>query len=98
MKSASPPYTAVIEWLPRINPDVLNVAIPEPFSVPVPRIVDPSSNVTVPVGVPEPGDVTVAVNVTDYPKTDGFAPEANAVEVVASMAVKSASSLSVPPR
>ena len=85
MKSASPPYTAVIEWLPRINPDVLNVAIPEPFSVPVPRIVDPSSNVTVPVGVPEPGAsaVIVAVNVTDWPNAEGLAEETTA-DVVAS--------------
>jgi hypothetical protein len=41
--------------------------------VPVPRVVLPSLKVTVPVGVPAPGATaaTVAVNVTDWPKTDG---------------------------
>ena len=40
----------------------------------VPMETPPSSNVTMPVGVPTPGDValTVAVNVTLWPKTDGF--------------------------
>ena len=40
----------------------------------VPRLVRPSRNVTVPVGVPEPGGValTMAVAVTDWPKTLGF--------------------------
>jgi hypothetical protein len=50
------------------------VAIPEPFSVPVPSVVAPSLKVTVPVGVgPEP--VTVAVNVTDWPNAEGLAEE-----------------------
>lgn len=40
----------------------------------------PSLNVTVPVGVPDPDD-TVAVNVTDCPKLDGFKEEAREVEV-----------------
>jgi hypothetical protein len=42
-------------------------------------------NVTVPVGVPEPGEVTVtiAVKVTDWPKTDGFTEELTAVVVAA---------------
>ena len=53
---------------------MLNVALP-PLSVAVPRVEAPSRNVTVPVGVPEPGvpAVTVAVKVTDWPNTDGFA-------------------------
>ena len=64
-----------MEWPPTDNADVLNVATPEPFSVPVPSVVEPSMNVTVPVGVPEPGAlaVTVDVNVTDWPKTEGLA-------------------------
>ena len=63
-----------------LKPDVLNVATPEPFSVPVPRVVEPSRNVTVPVGVPEPGAlaVTVAVNVTDWPNTEGLAEDTTA--------------------
>jgi len=49
--------------------DVVNVACKLPFSVPVPRVLVPSKNVTVPVGVPEPGDdtATVAVKVTLWP-------------------------------
>ena len=45
--------------------EVVNVAV-VPFSVPVPSVVAPSTNVTVPVGVPEPGELTdtVAVKVT----------------------------------
>ena len=44
-----------------------------------------SLNVTVPVGVPAPGRVTliVAVNVTLCPQTDGFADETKAVVVAA---------------
>jgi hypothetical protein len=41
--------------------------------------------VTVPVGVPAPGGtaLTVAVNVTDWPETDGLAPELTEVVVEA---------------
>ena len=48
-------------------------------------MVAPSKKFTVPVGVPAPGAVavTVAVNVTDWPKTDGFAEETTAVLVAA---------------
>src|SRR4051794_33477337 len=38
-----------------------------------PRLVRPSWNCTVPVGVPGPA-VTVAVKLTDWPATDGFGP------------------------
>jgi hypothetical protein len=39
--------------------------------------------VTVPVGVPDPGAtaMTVAVNVTDWPKAEGFNDELKVVEV-----------------
>jgi hypothetical protein len=49
----------------------------------------PSRKVTVPLGVPAPGATTetVAVNVTDCPKTDGFAPEATVVVVFALLTV-----------
>jgi hypothetical protein len=53
---------------------VLNEAEPY-FSVPVKsRVPAPSIKVTVPVGVPEPGDFTetVAVKVTDLPNLDGL--------------------------
>ena len=58
-------------WLPTARgcerADVLNVATPLLPSVPLPRTVVPSLNVTVPVATPAPGltGVTLAVNVTD---------------------------------
>lgn len=73
-KFVSPPYTAVMLWVLTESVNVENVATPAPFRVPVPRVVAPSLKVTVPVGVPDPGDTaaTVAVKVTDWPKTDGL--------------------------
>src|SRR5204862_36269 len=64
---------------------VVNVAWPEPSRMPVPRVLDPSLKVTVPVGVPAPGlfAVTVAVKVTDCPDTDGLADELTNVVVPA---------------
>ena len=57
----------------------------DPDSVPVPMGVEPSKKVTVPVGAPAPGagTVTVAVKVTDWPKTDGFTEDATLVAVAA---------------
>ena len=83
-KLPSPPYTAVMEWLPTLSVVVLNVAVP-PLSVPVTIVVTPSLNVTLPVGVPAPGatDATVAVNVTDCPKLDGFRLDVSVVAVFA---------------
>ena len=62
--------------------DVTNVAEP-PLRAFVARAVAPSLKVTVPVGVPLPGEAapTVAVKVTDWPKTEGFWEEATAVVV-----------------
>ena len=61
---------------------MVNVAVPAD-SVPVPSVVEPSLNVTVPVAVL--GD-TVAVRVTDWPKVEGFAEEEMVVVVVALLA------------
>jgi hypothetical protein len=47
--------------------DVVMVATAVLFRVPVPRVVVPSRKVTVPVGVPELLEVTVAVRVTGAP-------------------------------
>jgi hypothetical protein len=55
-------------------------------SAPVPSIVAPSENVTVPVGVPEDVELTVAVNVTVCPNPDGFTSEATLVDVDATAA------------
>ena len=52
-----------MECAPTARLDTVKVATPEPLSVPWPRVVVPSLNVTVPVGVPF-ADVTVAVKVT----------------------------------
>src|SRR5579859_8064069 len=83
VKLASPPYTAVILWLPAANPLVEKLATPA-LSVPVPSVLVLSLKVTVPVGVPAPGGtaVTVAVNITDCPKMDGLLFETTAVVVL----------------
>ena len=52
-------------------------------SIPVPSVVEPSVNVTVPVAVL--GD-TVAVRVTDWPKVEGFAEEESVVVVLVLLA------------
>jgi hypothetical protein len=74
-----PPYEAVIESEPAAKVDVLYVASPL-LSVPVPRVVLPSLNVTVPVAA---DGVTVAVKVTGEPYVDGFAEEAKVTLEVA---------------
>ena len=77
--------------MPTVKAEVVNVAMP-PLSVPVPMGLPPSRNVTVPVGVPAPGATaeTVAVNVTDWPNTDGFTDEITAVVVSAFTTVRGA--------
>jgi hypothetical protein len=62
-----------MEWRPALRVVVENVATP--FDrVPVPSVFEPSRKVTVPVGVPPAGGtaVTTAMNVTDWPLTDGL--------------------------
>lgn len=70
-------------WFPSASAKVVNVATP-PISVPVPMGLPPSRNMTVPVGVPDPGAAgeMVAVKVTDWPKTLGFAEEITEVVVL----------------
>ena len=62
VKLLSPPNTAVMLWLPAVSDETLNVAV-VPLIVPVPSVLLPSMNVTVPVAPL----VTVAVNVTEPP-------------------------------
>jgi len=57
----------VTEWVPTVSVDVVNVATAPLFKVPVPSEAVPSRNVIIPVGIPEVGEVTVAVNVTGLP-------------------------------
>src|SRR5262245_41246724 len=60
-------------WLATARAEVVSVPMP-PVSVAVPRLVAPPRRVAVPDGVPAPGAtaLTVAVNVTDWPNTDGL--------------------------
>ena len=53
----------------------------------MPRTVTPFLNVTVPVGVPLNCGVTVAVNVTDCPETEGLTAELTVVVVEALLTV-----------
>ena len=61
------------------------VAEPEVKVIAEPMALPLSKNWTVPVAVPAPGVVvaTVAVKVTDCPKTEGFTEDVNAVVVLA---------------
>src|SRR6516164_6764232 len=70
-------------WLPAASEEVAKVALPE-FNVVVPSVVAPSKKVTVPVGVPDPGAtaLTVAVNVTDCPRADGFTDDITTVALL----------------
>jgi hypothetical protein len=84
----SPPYTAVTECCPTASVEVVNVATPEPFSIPVPSVAAPSMNVTLPVGVTPPaGGVTVAVNVTLVPTVTLVALAVSAVPLLAELTV-----------
>ena len=67
---------------------MVKVATP-PLSIGEPSTVEPSMKMTVPVGVPLPGAVglTVAVKVTDWPKTEGFADETTEVVVASCLTV-----------
>lgn len=69
---------------PAAKLDVWNVAFPL-LSVPVPRVVVPSRNVTVPVGVPEFAD-TVPVKVTACP-TSAVTADEETLDVVLALVV-----------
>src|SRR3954454_17292753 len=73
----------MIECDPSASEEVANVAAPKSFSVPVPSALDPSLNVTVPVGVPVlPASFdTVAVNTTAFPVVTELGSAATAVVV-----------------
>src|SRR5438094_7366202 len=87
MKFVSPPYTAVMLCVPTLRADVAHVATPAASACapqPVTELA-PSLKFTLPVGVPAPGAVavTVAVNVTLCPNTDGFTDDVRLVDVLA---------------
>ncbi len=86
LKLPSPLYCAVIlGCAPTLSAEVASVATPLRFTLPVPSVVAPSKNVTVPEGVPAPGALTdtVAVKVTLWPKTDGLGADVTLVVVSA---------------
>jgi hypothetical protein len=78
----------VIRWLPITSDEVVKVPLPE-VRLAVPRVVEPSKKVTVPVGVPTPGEeaLTVAVNVTAWLKDDGLSDEVTVAELFALLTV-----------
>ena len=70
LKFPSPLYVAVIGSLPSGREEVISVAIP-PTTGDVPRVVEPVTNVTVPVALLG----NVSVRVTGLPGSDGFGEE-----------------------
>lgn len=69
--------------MPGARVEVVNIATPFELSDELPIEVVPSRKVTVPVGIPDVLEVTVAVKVTGCPTGTGFAEEPSAVVVVA---------------
>ena len=67
-----------MKCVPTARAEVVREAVP-PLRATVPSELTPSKNCTVPVG-PEDG-LTMAVKVTDWPKTEGSSDEVNAVAV-----------------
>jgi hypothetical protein len=68
--------------VPTDSDEVEKLALP-PVSVPLPILTPPSLKVTLPVGVPTPGAtaLSVAVNVTVCPNTNGFTDDVTVVEL-----------------
>ena len=65
--------------MPTLKDEVEKVATALALSVPLPKKVAPSMKETAPLGVPGLVEVTVAVNVTDCPNTDGLGDEVSVV-------------------
>ena len=70
-----------MEWLATLRDAIDRVAIPEALSAPVPSVAAPSLKVTIPVGVPAPPGVIVAVSVVDWPHTEDATEDVTAVAV-----------------
>ena len=90
----------MIECDPAASEEVANVATPEALSVPVPSDVEPSLNVTVPVGVPvlPAAFDTVAVNVTCCPVVAVVGAAVTAVVVVIPIAISVTIAVEVLPK
>jgi hypothetical protein len=79
---ASPPYCAVIVCEPPAKIEELKEALPELFSVALPRLALPSEKVTVPVGVPV-APLRTAVKTTLVLAFEGFRFELSVNDVAA---------------
>ena len=77
-KLVLPRYDAWITCAPVVSDDVASVAWPATNVTGEPASLPSILNWTEPPGVP-PADVTVAVNVTDWPDADGFTDDVTAV-------------------
>src|SRR5262249_55167101 len=85
----SPLYVALMVWRRTSSVEVEKVAISWPattWSETGACAVPSMEKVTVPVGVPLVADVTVAVNVTVWPRVEGLTEELSAVAVAAVVA------------
>src|SRR5207247_204946 len=92
VKFASPAYAALMVWLPKANDEVVKVATPL-ASVPVPIELIPSLKVTT---SPSGGAAaTVAVKVTDCPKTEGLSDDVTVVVVLVRLWKHTVTSFSV---
>ena len=80
MKPVVPPKDAVRRCVPAASDEVVNVAVPVPFSVAVPNAAPESLKVTDPEGMLLLA-ATVAVSVTGFPTIDGFAEDVRVVVV-----------------
>src|SRR5438067_9223921 len=81
---------AAMVWPPEDSLAVVMLAVvvlPVVVSVPRPRLVVPSKKVTMPVGVPAPLPLTVAVKVTAWPNAAGLAEVFTTVVVLLVVAV-----------
>jgi hypothetical protein len=81
VKIASPLYSAVMVCVPTDKDDQIKGALPLDKTTALPMLIPSTLNCTDPVGVPDPGGtaLTVAVNVTACPETDGFTDEVTSV-------------------
>ena len=76
------PKVALIACVPAGSAVVVKIATPPPFTAALPRVVPESENVTLPPGTPAE-EVTVAVNVTDWPNVEGLGEDESPVVVLA---------------
>lgn len=84
-----------MECEPAVSADNASVACPA-LNVPLPMVLVPSRNFTVPLGVP-PVPVTAAVNVTESPTVDGFSDDVRTVVVASPFTVCVKAAETLPP-